>query len=116
MIQKSIKTNFERLIRCSVNHNRTLDDKYYCWQWEGDNKQWIYYATNHATELEIKYNTDKSDSFDMHLTSTLIYEINFKKMKQTNKSTKFSRNIRRIQSGKKILFIFFLFTVFMSLT
>ena len=106
MIQKNLKTNFERLIRLSVYYNDNIDELF-SWQWEGDDKKWVYYSAKNVIELENKYDASKLSCFDLDITNTLKYEIDFNKMKQTNKKTKFSRNIRRVESGNKFFNYFF---------
>ena len=103
MIQKNLKTNFERIIRCSLCYDDNTDDSY-SWQWEGDDKKWVYYSAQNTLELETKYNASKLSCFDLNVTAAIKYEIDFNKMKQTNKKTKFSRNIRRVQSSNKIFY------------
>lgn len=95
MIQKNLKTNFERLIRYCIKSDD--DDSYYCWQWQDDNKQWVSYQPKQTLELEENYNKNSSSNFTL-LNS---YKIDFKKMKQINSKTNYSRCIKRVKSGKK---------------
>ena len=97
MIQKTVKTNFEREIRYSVEDE---NNDYYSWQWQDDNKKWIYYTKKNVLEIESKYNTPNISYFDLDISNKITYEINFNKMKQINKKTNFSRSIRRVKSGK----------------
>ncbi len=117
MVQRNLKTLYERSIRFSILNNSDDDktDKKKCyiyWQWLNDYKKWSNYPAYITIELEnnyIKYTESNLSSsfFKLKLKETdTNYQIDFNKMSQTNEKSGFSRRIRRI-AGKYIFFSIF---------
>ncbi|GFR70110.1 poly [ADP-ribose] polymerase [Elysia marginata] len=95
MVQKNKKTGFERRIRLALKDKKT--DVFNVFEWQGDDKLWTPYSVAFSIQLEKAVQAGaKTDTLALK-TPAIKYNVDLRKMTQTNAKTKFSRSMRRGQ-------------------
>ncbi|XP_051778258.1 poly [ADP-ribose] polymerase 2 [Erpetoichthys calabaricus] len=92
MTQQNIQSGVKRKIRIAVRQH----SKYFSWQWEESDGEWIPYEAR--TSLQLEQALQKNE---ISLTLALKrnqYIMDLVKMVQVNKKTKFERRIQRVES------------------
>ena len=95
MIQSNKKTKFVRRIRLCLE----LKDQngYFVYEWQNENKKWEPYSAQVMTQIADALNQDHST---LSITShTRTYDLDLKKLVQTNTSTNVTRKIRSVKSS-----------------
>ena len=93
MIQKNVKTKWERVIRCCIHDSS--DGSWNCWEWENESKFFGSYPVKTAIDLERQFLKDKKQKVQI---KNGAYECDIDNMVQSNIKSGFSRNMRRITS------------------
>lgn len=95
-------------IRLIENENdQDKNNDWFCWQWLNELNNWITYSPSIQIDLEKHFHIYKSSSKKNNGTFKIIinetktsYLIDFVKMKQKNEKSGFSRDVKRVVSGK----------------
>ncbi|RUS87948.1 hypothetical protein EGW08_004303 [Elysia chlorotica] len=95
MVQKNKKTGFERRIRVALKDKG--NDDFNVLEWEGDDKMWTPFSVAFSIKLEKAIQAGAKTETLTLKTPAIKYNVDLKKMTQTNAKTKFSRAIRRGQ-------------------
>jgi hypothetical protein len=106
MIQSNKKTKFVRRIRLCLE----LKDQngYFVYEWQNENKKWEPYNAQVMTQIADTLNQDNTT---LSITSqTRTYDIDLKKLVQTNTSTNVTRKIRSVKSSSFSCIVFLQFT------
>uniref|UniRef100_A0A0B7ABP7 Poly [ADP-ribose] polymerase n=1 Tax=Arion vulgaris TaxID=1028688 RepID=A0A0B7ABP7_9EUPU len=91
MVQKNKKTGFERRIRAALKNDKNTD--FNILEWQEDSSTWTPYSVKMSVELEKAFESGSKLVTIKSPPNT--YEIDLKKLTQTNIKTKFSRSFRR---------------------
>lgn len=103
MIQSNKKTKFVRRIRLCLE----LKDQngYFAYEWQNENKKWEPYNAQVMTQIADALDQDNST---LSITSqTRTYDIDLKKLVQTNTSSNVTRKIRSVKSSSFSCVFFF---------
>lgn len=103
MVQVNKKTKFMRRIRLAVELKDAIG--FFVYEWQDQNKKWDPYAAHVMVKIADAINTDQTT---LSVTcQTRSYDIDLKKLTQTNTSTKVTRKIHCVKSS--LLFSIFSF-------
>lgn len=91
MVQKNVKTKWERVIRCCIHDSS--DSSWNSWEWENESKFFGPYPVKTCIALEQQFLKDKKQKVSIKEGA---YECDLDNMVQTNVKSGFSRNMRRI--------------------
>jgi len=104
MVQINQKTKYERPIGTWLRskNGKKASSEWFAWQWEDEANVWLFYSPKIMIEIEKAYKKNSKGDYNVNVSPTQQYSIDFQLMKQTNLRTKFVRDVRRQIIGKFI--------------